>query len=121
MRFTFKESRGFTERVITFLDDESYASFQKELAANPQLGSVMPGCGGLRKIRLGDPRRGKGKRSGARVIYLHVPEVDLIFLIAIYGKDEKDDLSPEERKLFRKMAEMARQEFLDPERQGTDR
>ena len=57
----------------------------------------MPGCGGLRKLRIADPGRGKGKRGGARVIYLHTPEANVFFLITIYGKGEKGDLSAARR------------------------
>jgi len=47
----------------------------------------------LRKIRIADPRRGKGKRGGARVIFLHVPEAKVIFLMDIHGKGEQEDLT----------------------------
>jgi hypothetical protein len=72
----------------------------------------MPGCGGLRKIRLANPRRGKGKRGGARVIYLHVPEVNWIYLLDIYGKDEKEDLSAAEKKILKRLAEEFKQEAM---------
>ena len=73
--------------------------------ANPELGDVMKGCGGLRKLRTADPRRGKGKRGGARVIYLYVPEAKWFFLLDVYGKDEKDDLSAGEKKELTRLAE----------------
>ena len=65
---------------------------------NPNAGAVMPGCGGLRKIRTVDARRGKGKRGGARVIYPHVPAAERFYMLDIYSKDEKDDLSAGEKK-----------------------
>ena len=55
----------------------SLSALQRELMNDPESGAVMPGCGGLRKIRIADPGRGKGKRGGARVIYLHVPEASV--------------------------------------------
>ena len=64
---------------------------------NPDVGTVMPGCGGIRKVRVRDPSRGKGKRSGARIIYLYVPTTKKFYLLDIYGKDEQEDLSPEQR------------------------
>jgi hypothetical protein len=73
MKKLFIETTGFTREVIARLDDRTYAEFQTRLMANPDEGEVMPGCGGLRKIRLADPKRQKGKRGGSRVIYLHVP------------------------------------------------
>src|SRR5439155_21622048 len=90
MKKIFIESREFTKQVQKFLDDDAYALFQKELLAQPEQGTLMPGCGGLRKVRLRDPRRGKGKRGGTRVIYLHVPQMNWIYLLDIYGKHEKD-------------------------------
>jgi len=73
--------------------------------AYPEKGTPMPGCGGLRKIRTPDPRRGKGKRGGARVIYLHVPEANVIFVMDIYGKGEQEDLSADQKKVLKALAE----------------
>lgn len=105
MKKLFLETSGFTGAIGEFLDDSSYAAFQQLLLKNPDAGDVIKGCGGLRKIRLADPRRKKGKRSGARVIYLHVPEADWILLLDVYGKDEKDDLSAAEKKLLKQWVE----------------
>jgi hypothetical protein len=66
----------------------------------------MPGCGGLRKMRVADPRRGKGKRGGARVIYLHIEELNQIHLMTVYGKDQKDDLSESEKRLYRQLVQV---------------
>ena len=63
----------------------------------------MPGCSGLRKVRLADPRRGKGKRGGVRVIYPHLEVLDEIHLITLYGKDQKDDLSAEDIAFYRRL------------------
>src|SRR5580700_5731939 len=103
MNLTFVEMPWFTERLKSRLDDESYRAFQNELSANPEKGKTMGGCGGLRKVRFGDPSRGKGKRGGLRVIYLYVPEAFRIDLIDIYGKDEKDDLTPAEKKILARL------------------
>lgn len=72
----------------------------------------MPGCGGLRKIRTGDPRRRKGKRGGARVIYFHVPEANWIYLLDIYGKDEKEDLNAAEKKILKRLASEFKKEAI---------
>lgn len=74
MKAVFIESTGFTEWVTKHLPDETYDKLQQELMNNPHKGTVMQGCGGLRKIRIEDPKRGKGKRGGSRVIYLYVAE-----------------------------------------------
>lgn len=116
----FVESVMFTKQVRTFLDDETYREFQNELAGNPEKGSVMQGCGGLRKARVEEPRRGKGKRGGCRIIYLHIPEVNRIDLLAVYSKDQQDDLNDGERKRMTALAERARREALArrPARKG---
>lgn len=105
MKKLFIETTGFTREVTARLDDRAYGEFQKRLLDHPDTGEVMPGCGGLRKIRVADPRRGKGKRGGARVIYLHVAEANWILLLDIYDKGEKDDLTPQEKKVLKRLAE----------------
>ncbi len=112
MKKVFIESHGFTDKVQELLDDDNYALFQKQLLGQPEQGTVMPGCGGLRKVRVRDPKRRKGKRGGARVIYLHVPEANWIYLLDIYGKGEKDDLNVAERKLLRQLAAEFKREAL---------
>lgn len=110
MKAVFIESTEFTKWVASDLPDETYAELQEELMDNPEKGAVMPGCGGLRKVRVADPKRGKGKRGGARVIYLYVPEAKWFFMLDIYGKDEKDDLSAGEKKSLLKLTnELKRQ------------
>ena len=81
---------------------------QRELLADPERGDVIPGCGGLRKLRVADPRRGKGKRGGARVIYLHVAEANLIYFMDIYGKGEQDNLTADQKKILKNLAEECR-------------
>jgi len=110
MYAVFIETRGFTEWVTAYLPDDIYVAVQHQLMANPDCGDVMPGCGGLRKLRVVDPRRGKGKRGGARLIYLHVPEIKRFYMIDIYGKDEKDGLSADERKFLKALTEDLRRE-----------
>ena len=101
---TFVETTEFSRWHQKFLPGDACFKLQKELVANPQKGDVMPGCGGLRKLRIADPRRQKGRRGGARVIYLHIPEVNQFLMLDIYSKGEKDDLSPAEKKDLRELA-----------------
>ena len=100
MKAVFIESHEYTEWVAKFLPDDAYAALQQELMDQPDKRAVMPGCGGLRKVRITAPQRGKGKRGGSRVIYLYVPEAKWFFMLDIYGKDEKDDLNAEEKKIL---------------------
>ena len=100
----FIESSNFTKSIGNYIAEEGYREFQLSLILNPSAGRVIPGCGGLRKVRYIDPRRGKGKRGGLRIIYFFLPEQDWIFLLDIYGKDEKDDLTREEKKVLARLA-----------------
>ena len=113
MNQTFLETTGFSESREEFLPDTAYATLQRLLMADPDAGDVIPGCGGLRKLRTADPKRGKGKRGGARVIYLSVPEAYLFYMIDIYSKEEKDDLSPADKKLFQRLADEIKAETVD--------
>jgi hypothetical protein len=64
----FIEATLFT-RSCRSTDDDEYAQLQQYLANDPEAGDVIPGSGGFRKVRWGDPRRGRGRRGGLRVIY----------------------------------------------------
>jgi hypothetical protein len=115
MKATFIEATGFTESVSDMLTDQAYAKLQSLLLENPESGDVMPGCGGLRKIRLADFKRRKGKRGGCRVIYLHVPTARRIYMLDIYGKGEKEDLSANEKKQLRQLADQLKKEAIQAE------
>lgn len=65
--------------------------------------SHLPGTGGLRKLRHGDPRRGKGKRGGLWVIYYWWDGKNQFWLFTLYDKDEMDDLTSDERKALKGM------------------
>ena len=112
MKATFVESTWFTESLSEFVPDRAYARLQTQLMEDPFSGDVMPGCDGLRKLRAADPKRGKGKRGGARIVYLHVPEAKRFYMLDIYGKNEKDDLSTEEKKQLRDLAERLKEEAI---------
>ena len=105
MKKTFVETKEFSQWAGEHLSDFSLAELQRELLKDPDTGAVMTGCGGLRKLRLADPKRRKGKRGGIRVIYLHVADAEVIFLMDIYDKDEQADLSTEQKKVLKRLAE----------------
>jgi hypothetical protein len=112
MKKRFIESSRFTAWIIKHLKDEEYVALQQLLLEDSDAGVVIKGCGGLRKLRLADPKRKKGTRGGARVIYLHIPEVDWIYLIAAYSKDEQEDLSADQKKVLKRLAETLREEAI---------
>ena len=74
---------------------------QARLATDPSAGAVVPGTGGFRKVRVEDPRRGKGRRGGIRVIYYHFEEDELIWMVTLYDKGEAADLTAEQKKAIR--------------------
>src|SRR5580704_13340232 len=98
---TFVETSVFTKRLSALGFEESLRGLQLELLDNPEAGDVEPGTAGLRKIRLGDPTRGKGKRGGARVHYPWLPHRGRIYLMFIYGKNEASTLTADQRKTLR--------------------
>ena len=116
MKAVFVESNEFTEWVTDCLTDEEFSVVQQDLLRDPEAGDVMPGCGGLRKLRIASRRQGRGKRGGARVIYLHIPQANLIYLITVYGKDQKDNLTGEEKRLYRQLVQVLKQRTIGSER-----
>lgn len=105
----FIETSVFTRRLLGIADDESYWKLQMELAAQPEKGRVIQGTGGLRKVRMA--ARGKGKSGGARVIYLHLAQHGVIGFVYVYDKGEADDLSAEQKKQLKVIAEAIKQEY----------
>jgi hypothetical protein len=106
---TFTEHPVFTRRIMELLSDEEYREFQAELAANPEAGDVIPGLGGLRKVRLALP--GRGKRGGARVLYLLFVRAETVFLLYVFTKGEFEDLPPDKRRVIRGLVEGIKKEF----------
>ena len=87
---TFVESPLFTKQVHDYLTDTEYSVFQEYLAANPEIGDVVRGSGGVRKVRWS--RRGTGKSGGVRVLYFARTEAGEIWLLLIYAKSAVDSI-----------------------------
>ena len=83
------------------LDDNDLQALQIELLKDPQIGSVIQGTGKLRKMRFAFPNRGKSGSS--RVLYVDFVLAETIYLIFAYPKNEKDNLTDEERNNIKKM------------------
>jgi hypothetical protein len=97
----FIEAPAFTRHLSDYLSDDNYRDLQAKLATNPDMGDLMPGTGGLRKVRWADARRGKGRRGGLRVIYYHFKSDCQIWLMTLYDKDEAADLTSKEKKALK--------------------
>ena len=111
MNRSFIEVPTFTAKSRELgLTDEDLRELQKVLLQNPKKGDSIAGTDGLRKIRIPMENRGKGKRSGARVLYVDVEIKELIYFINVYSKDEKDDLSEDEKKAFKAVIKFLKEE-----------
>jgi hypothetical protein len=97
------ETKVFTKQVLNLLTDEEYQQLQLELIRRPAAGVVIPGSGGLRKVRWSMP--GRGIRGGARVIYYWAVAYDQLLMLLIYPKNVQDDLTLAQVKLLRQIVE----------------
>lgn len=106
--FEFVETAVFTRRIQNLGLEESLRELQLALVENPEAGKLDPQTGGLRKVRMPDPSRNKGKRSGARVHYLWLPHVNRMYLIFVYSKDEQDSLTKDQKKVLKEVVSQIR-------------
>ena len=97
----FVEAPAFTRHLPNHLTDDDYGELQAKLGGNPELGDLMPGTGGFRKLRWADVRRGKGRRGGLRIIYYHLKFDRQIWLMTLYDKGEASDLTAKEKKALK--------------------
>jgi len=97
MQAVFVELPAFERRRPEYLDDDGLRRLQAVLLADPAAGALIEGTGGLRKLRFADARRSKGKRGGLRVIYYYWIQGPEFWLFALYDKDERSDLTPDQR------------------------
>ena len=88
--YSFVESRLFTRLVGDYLTDDEYARLQVALAESPDRGAIVPGSGGVRKLRWAQP--GRGKRGGVRVIYYARTHEGVIWMLTIYAKNEEQNI-----------------------------
>jgi mRNA-degrading endonuclease RelE of RelBE toxin-antitoxin system len=99
----FIEAPIFSKLVYNYLTDDEYAALQWTLAVRPETGKVIPGSGGLRKIRW--LAKGAGKRGGTRIIYYFQKENEEIWLITIYAKSEAEKIPTKTLKAIKEALE----------------
>jgi hypothetical protein len=93
---TVVETPTFIRRAERLLSEEEHAALILWLASHPTAGDEMVGACGVRKARFG--AKGRGKSGGVRVIYYFYDRDMPIYALLIYGKNERADLTPDERK-----------------------
>ena len=98
MKRIFVQTKIFSKKLDQKDVKELLEAIEDEILEDPQAGKVIAGTGGVRKLRIKDRSRAKGKRGGLRILYLDLPHREVTYLLCLYGKDESDDISFEQRK-----------------------
>ena len=93
------------------LNEEDLLRLQIELLADPKVGNVMQGTGGVRKMRFASEHRGKSR--GVRVIYVDFEVYEKIYLLTAYTKNEKENLTKKERSEIKQLIEVLEQQLKD--------
>lgn len=101
----FVELTPFHEFRRAHWSDDELRALQNDLLERPDSGPLIPGAGGLRKLRWA--LKGRGKRGGARVIYYWIGAADRIYLVFAYAKNEQENLTNEQTRQLAKLIEGA--------------
>ncbi len=105
MKRTFIETQEFTKKWTQLgLSDENLRILENSILENPQIGKIIKGTGKLRKMRYSLP--GRGKRGSARVCYVDFLLEETVYMITIYAKNEKENLSQKERNDIKRAIEI---------------
>ena len=110
MKRTFVHTAPFIKswKMMGLNVEDDLRRLEAELLSDPQLGEVIEGTGGARKMRI--QLEARGKSGGARVIYLDVFEKEHLYLLFAYPKNVQEDLTPEQKKSIKKMIEAIKKE-----------
>ena len=98
---TVLETPFFLRKVATLLDEEERSELVAFLGMNPEAGDIIPETGGVRKLRWA--AQGRGKRGGVRLIYYFHSDTFPLFLLTVYAKNQKANLTRAERNDFKKL------------------
>ena len=88
--YSFIETRLFSQLVAEYLSDEEYSRLQHTLMGKPEVGDLIPGSGGVRKLRW--KGSGRGKRGGVRVIYYARSRQCQIWMLTLYAKNVSENI-----------------------------
>jgi hypothetical protein len=89
--YSFIETKLFSRLVADYLTDEEYSRLQYALIEDPEVGDLIPGSGGVRKLRW--RITGRGKRGGIRVIYYARFRQGQIWMLTLYAKNVMENIS----------------------------
>lgn len=103
MKAIFIETTIFEKNRPNYIDEDSYQKLQLSLMETPKAGKVIQGTGGIRKTRWS--AKGKGKRSGVRIIYYWLDNKKRFYLLTLYAKNEVTDLKPSEKQILKQFVE----------------
>lgn len=101
---TVVEAPEFIRRAGEIMADQEREALISYLASQPTAGAVVPGAGGIRKLRW--RLEGRGKRGGARVIYFYASLDVPLFALTVFAKNERADLSQDDRNAFRRLTKV---------------
>lgn len=107
---TFIETEIFKSLIDQESDKDLESTIKNDILKNPTCGDVISGTGGVRKFRVSDKSRGKGKRSGFRVLYLDLPKCEKTYLLLLYNKGELENVSSDQKKALKKIVEGVKHE-----------
>jgi hypothetical protein len=103
------ETGPYLAEARRLMSEEERGAVVDMVAADPEAGVVVPGTGGLRKMRIG--LGGRGKRGGGRVIYWYHSEGCPVVLLFVFAKNQAEDLAPGRRRLLMRIAASLNEEF----------
>jgi len=102
MKQTFIQLSRFVAKWRSLkLNDADLSALESLLMADPDAGDVMAGTGGVRKIRFAPPSRHTGKSGAFRVAYTYFRTGDTVYLLTIYGKNEQENVTAEQKAEFK--------------------
>ncbi len=108
----FIQMGGFVDEWENLkLSDEDLRILELTIMARPTNAPVVPGTGGLRKMRYSPERWKKGKRGGLRICYVFFKEFSIVLLVTVYSKRDKDDLSPDGKKRIKQFIERQKKQL----------
>ena len=97
------ETSVFTRRIKELMSDDEYKDLQEALVSRPDMGAIIQGTGGLRKVRW--KLEGKGKSGGVRATYYWMTEDEQIYMLYVYPKNEQENLTAEQKKVLKLIVE----------------